>query len=279
MSATANRTDAAARTLALLDELFDGYRRDFAVRLWDETERGPDAGEEARFTFVLKHEGALRAMLASPSRLQLSMAEAFLHGDLDVEGDLEAVFPARGLATDRPQVGAPRAAASGAAGARRFRRTAACAPAGAPRGSGAGATRRARLAQAVHYHYDLDPEFYGALPGQEARLHVRVLPLAGGRSRHRAGAEARLHLPEAAPSRGRAAARHRLRLGRARHARRGALRRRGSRSHAVASRRPRSRTSASGQPGSRTVAASRCATSGRYRARSTRSRASGCSST
>ena len=160
MSATANRTDAAARTLALLDDLFDGYRRDFAVRLWDGTERGPDAGEEARFTLVLKHEGALRAMVASPSRLQLSMAEAFLHGDLDVEGDLEAVFPfADWLLIDRKW---------GRREQLRLVQQVRELPANGRVRAGRGPARlrgrrdsAARLAQAVHYHYDLDPQFYG----------------------------------------------------------------------------------------------------------------------
>jgi cyclopropane-fatty-acyl-phospholipid synthase len=160
VSATATRSDAADRTLALLDELFAGYRRDFAVRLWDGTERGPDTDAPPRFTLVLKHEGALRAILATPSRLQLSFAEAFLYGDLDVEGELEAVFPLADflfierswgrreqlqllrLARDLPSSGRERA---GRGPARlRGRRDSA-----------------ERLAQAVHYHYDLDPTFYG----------------------------------------------------------------------------------------------------------------------
>src|ERR1051326_8008603 len=75
MSTTATGADAVERTLSLLDRLFEGYRCDFAVRLWDGTERRADEGEEARFTLVLSHEGALRKILSSPSRLQLSFAE------------------------------------------------------------------------------------------------------------------------------------------------------------------------------------------------------------
>jgi cyclopropane-fatty-acyl-phospholipid synthase len=160
MSATAPRADAVAAMLELLDALFDGYRRDFVVRLWDGTERGPDDGEEARFALVLNHEGALRTILASPSRLQLSLAEAYLHGDLDIEGDLEAVFPlADWLLIDRRW---------GRREQLQLLRQARALPASGSARAGRGPARlrgrrdsAARLAQAVHYHYDLDPEFYG----------------------------------------------------------------------------------------------------------------------
>jgi cyclopropane-fatty-acyl-phospholipid synthase len=159
--AAGERTAAAERTLALVDELFDGYRpRDFAVRLWDGTERGPDPAEEVRFTLVLNHEGALRAMLRSPAKLQLSLAEAFLHGDVDVDGDLEAVFPlADWLLIEREW---------GRREQLRLARRALELPANGHERTGRGPARlrgrrdsAERLAQAVHYHYDLDPEFYG----------------------------------------------------------------------------------------------------------------------
>ena len=161
MSTTASRADPAAQTLALLDRLFDGYRRDFAVRLWDGTERGADEGEEERFALVLNHEGALRRILASPSRLQLSFAEAYLHGDLDIEGELEAVFPlADWLLIDRRW---------GRREQLQLLRQARELPSGPRTRNGRGPARlhgrrdsAERLAQAVHYHYDLDRDFYGA---------------------------------------------------------------------------------------------------------------------
>lgn len=83
---------SAATSLALLSELLGEYRtRDFAVRLWDGTTVGPDAGEKARFTLVLRHPGALRAFLGGANELALS--EGYVRGDFDVEGELEAVFP------------------------------------------------------------------------------------------------------------------------------------------------------------------------------------------
>ncbi len=83
---------ASETTLSLLDDLFKGYgQSDFAVRLWDGSVWEPDGGRPARFTLVLRHPGALRAMLLPPSELRLG--EAYLYDDVDVEGDIEAVFP------------------------------------------------------------------------------------------------------------------------------------------------------------------------------------------
>ena len=160
MSSAATRADAVTQTLGLLDDLFDGYRRDFVVRLWDGTTRGPDEGEEARFALVLNHEGALHTILASPSRLQLSFAEAYLHGDIDIEGDLEAVFPlADWLLIDRRW---------GRREQLQLLRRSRELPTNGRTRMGRGPARvrgrrdsAERLAQAVHYHYDLEPEFYG----------------------------------------------------------------------------------------------------------------------
>jgi cyclopropane-fatty-acyl-phospholipid synthase len=158
---TAIASREAERTLTLLDELFGGYRtRDFAVRLWDGTEWGPDPGLDARFTLVLEHPGALRAILASPSRLQLSLAEAYLHDDFDVEGDLAAVFPlADWLLIERDWSRREQL---------RLGRRALELPSNGRVRTGRGPARlrgrrdsAERLAQAVHYHYDLDPAFYG----------------------------------------------------------------------------------------------------------------------
>ena len=152
--------DARQTTLDVLRRLLEGYQRDFVVRLWDGTEWEPDSGRPARFTLVLNHPGSLRKMLAQPWRLQLSLAESFLYCDVDVEGDLEAVF---GLADFllkerrwglRDKLGQlvrwlpcpVRTAARGGQG-----------PARLP-------GRRdspSRLAEAVHYHYDLNQDFYG----------------------------------------------------------------------------------------------------------------------
>jgi cyclopropane-fatty-acyl-phospholipid synthase len=150
------RSDPAAATLALLDELLDGYSCDFAVRLWNGAQRNADAGRPERFILVLRHPGALRALLWQPSRLP--MAEAYIYDDVDIEGDIHAVFPlghhllsahrpvserlrlARALLSlpseRRPRVGRGRARIDG----RRF------------------SLERDR--RAVAYHYDLSNDFF-----------------------------------------------------------------------------------------------------------------------
>ncbi|MBC7243218.1 MAG: class I SAM-dependent methyltransferase [Anaerolineae bacterium] len=78
-------------SLAFLDLLFGNvHPRDFQVRLWDGTAWGPEEGQPARFTIVLKHPGALRAMFWPPE--ELTMAEAYIYDDFDIEGDIESVF-------------------------------------------------------------------------------------------------------------------------------------------------------------------------------------------
>ncbi len=62
--------------------------RNFQVRFWDDTTWGAEA--QPRFTLVLKHPGALRAMFQSPS--ELTLGEAYIYDDFDIEGDIEAAF-------------------------------------------------------------------------------------------------------------------------------------------------------------------------------------------
>lgn len=76
---------AAAR--AVLEDAFGPVAsRRFAVRFWDGSTDEP--AEEPRFTIVLETPGALRRMLMRPS--ELALAESYIFGAVDVEGDLEA---------------------------------------------------------------------------------------------------------------------------------------------------------------------------------------------
>jgi len=148
--------ETAEATIDFLRGVLGDRPRDFAVRLWDGTVWEPDDGKETRFTIVLRHPGAARAMFWPPGELTLS--EAYLYDDFDVEGDLEAVFPVAdellgqetGLADRvrrmrrlhrlpsdrRPRVGAERAHLRG-------RRSS-----------------PARDRKAIAYHYDLSNEFF-----------------------------------------------------------------------------------------------------------------------
>src|ERR1700694_5418333 len=95
-SSTVKTTDLAlSTTLSLLQDILGSSpRRDFAVRLWDGTVWRPQpagAGDEAvRFTIVLQPPGALRKMFLPPN--ELTLGEAYIYNDFDIEGDIETVF-------------------------------------------------------------------------------------------------------------------------------------------------------------------------------------------
>src|SRR5215470_14247030 len=94
-TSTARTSDQALQTtLSLLQDLFGSiHQSDFAVRLWDGSTWRPDAGshEPVRFTIVLQHPGALRKMFLPPN--DLTLGEAYIYNDFDIEGDIAAVFP------------------------------------------------------------------------------------------------------------------------------------------------------------------------------------------
>jgi len=73
----------------LLETLLADYpKRDFQIRFWDGTTWGTE--KQPRFTLVLKNPGALGAMFRSPS--ELTLGEAYIYDDIDIEGDIEAAF-------------------------------------------------------------------------------------------------------------------------------------------------------------------------------------------
>jgi cyclopropane-fatty-acyl-phospholipid synthase len=85
----------------VLGELFQGYAgRNFAVRLWDHScwhfsERGSPA-----CTIVFKTPASLRSMIVNPN--EITLGEAFIHHELDVEGDLFSVFDVVDYILNRP---------------------------------------------------------------------------------------------------------------------------------------------------------------------------------
>jgi cyclopropane-fatty-acyl-phospholipid synthase len=82
----------AQKCLAFLQEVLGNFHpRDFSFRLWDGSIWDAEPGEPSRFTMVLRNPGALRTMFWSPS--ELALGEAYLHDDIDIEGNLESAFP------------------------------------------------------------------------------------------------------------------------------------------------------------------------------------------
>jgi cyclopropane-fatty-acyl-phospholipid synthase len=80
------------KTLSLVQDIFGPFQPgNFAVRLWEGTTWGPGRGQPARFTLVLHHPDSLKKMFWPPG--ELSLAEAYIHNDFDIEGDIESVFP------------------------------------------------------------------------------------------------------------------------------------------------------------------------------------------
>ena len=82
----------ASTTLNVLRDLFDGIEiRNFDVRLWDGTTWAPEGAADPAFTLVIERPGALRSLLHAGS--EAALVEAYLVGDLSVEGDIFAVPP------------------------------------------------------------------------------------------------------------------------------------------------------------------------------------------
>src|SRR5512142_3158089 len=92
MTASGNGSDGALRhSREVLAELFGPPdARDFAVRYWDGSVEG-GRRMPAPFTFRLERPGALRRMLLPPN--ELSIIEAYLSGDVDIEGRIEDAAP------------------------------------------------------------------------------------------------------------------------------------------------------------------------------------------
>jgi cyclopropane-fatty-acyl-phospholipid synthase len=150
-----------AATRRALAEIFGPPRtRPFAVRLWDGTTDAPERGTH-RFTLVFRRRGALRRMLIPPT--EMSIIEAYLYGDLDVEGEMEAAAGLGDIVASR-LVSLSRVArvarlvlalpsgddGSEPAGSPSDRRWRALTPRRSP----------ARDRRAISFHYDLGNEFF-----------------------------------------------------------------------------------------------------------------------
>lgn len=157
-SHTVDTGNARQITLDILNRLFGAaLPRTAAIQLWDGARWPESAPEDVATTVVLNHPGALRRMFLPPT--ELTLGEAFIRGDFDIIGDLEAACGLNDL------VGAmPRTPAMTWAILKLLRQL--------PETGGAPITDRhaARLhgrqhshqrdRAAIQYHYDVSNEFY-----------------------------------------------------------------------------------------------------------------------
>ncbi|MGX1274323.1 class I SAM-dependent methyltransferase [Streptomyces phaeoluteigriseus] len=158
---TTPRSGAAAR-IADLTESMTGGPLPVRLRTWDGGEAGPPGGP----VVVVRSRRALRRLLWEPG--ELGVAQAYVTGELDVEGDLGDVLRAlwaaareRDPVLPRPSL-AERARAVGAA----VRLGAVGPRPGAPVSQArlrGGLHSRARDRAAVSHHYDLSNDFYRLL--------------------------------------------------------------------------------------------------------------------
>ncbi len=156
MSATIAADQATRLTLDLLDRLFPpDSRQQVGVRLWDGTPWPDNSPRPA--TVVLRHPGALRAMLLPGT--EVGLGEAYLYDDIDIEGDAESVFALADSITQtaldwRKKLRAGSDLTRLPAGPRRIK---------ARRGPAHLSGRKHsvdRDRQAVTYHYDVSNDFY-----------------------------------------------------------------------------------------------------------------------
>ena len=148
-----------------MDELFGpAHERRFAVRYWSGAVDRPADGWGPPFTIVLRAPWTLRRMFWPPT--ELALTEAFVRGDVDVEGDLAAAAEIAPLLAERLR--SPRRLGRLAALLLQLpggppRAGAATSPTTAAGADGLAGRRhsRARDASAIRRHYDVGNDFYG----------------------------------------------------------------------------------------------------------------------
>jgi len=140
--------DHAYRTKVFNDLFRDFHESTFAVRSADGWHWSSSADRPPECTLIFKTAAAWRALMEDPT--ERTLGEAFIDGDLDVEGDLFAVFPVVHYILERPtgsRYSILRTIWHHSADFTRLLRH-------GPRHS------MARDRAAISYHYDLPIEFY-----------------------------------------------------------------------------------------------------------------------
>ena len=85
-----------------LETIFQDYGGpSFAVRLWDGWRWTTAQRGDPVCTVVIQKPETLAAFFSNPN--EITLGEAFIHGDLDIEGDIFSVFSVAEHVFNRPQ--------------------------------------------------------------------------------------------------------------------------------------------------------------------------------
>lgn len=136
-----------------LEEVSGDYQKPFQVRLWNGSTWGK--ASNPRFTLVVNNLQAFRRLFVDPS--EVSIGEAYIRRDFDVEGDMQAAFEFGDYLLSRnTSHGISEAILTLLDNAPSQDEAADCA---APELRGAVHSKERDL-QAIRYHYDLPPDFF-----------------------------------------------------------------------------------------------------------------------
>jgi cyclopropane-fatty-acyl-phospholipid synthase len=92
----------ASQMATTLNALFADYEGPpFCIRLWDGWYWSSSVTERPACTIIVRNSRALKSLIAEPN--EIALGEAFIHEDLDVEGDIFSVFSVGEHLLNRPR--------------------------------------------------------------------------------------------------------------------------------------------------------------------------------
>ncbi len=92
----------ASQRARVFGALFQGYEGPvFSMRMWDGWQWASSTAEKPVCTIVLQTPKTLESLVAEPS--EITLGEAFIHRELEIEGDIFSVFPVAEHIFNRPR--------------------------------------------------------------------------------------------------------------------------------------------------------------------------------